>query len=95
MFFAPKPPSPFEAEKARLLAFMQSYEPHDPKYTETAKNLETLTKAIESSKESSTKIKTVVISVFVSLAQVFTIVFYEHAHPIASKGLSFVMKPKI
>lgn len=95
MFYTPKPPSPFEEERVRLLEYLRSYEPHDPKYTETAKNLETLTKAVESSKESSNKIKTVVIGVLGSLAQVFTIVSYEHAHPIASKGLSFVMKPKI
>lgn len=84
-------PTDLENELARLISTLNDLEPTHPDYATVADQLKKLYPLKETDSKERVG-KDILVSAAAGLAQVALIVGYEHAHPIASKALSFVFK---
>jgi hypothetical protein len=84
-------PTALEDEIARLLGHLSTMNPTDPVYAVVADQLKKLYPLKETDSKERVS-KDILVNAAAGLAQIFVIIGYEHAHPIASKALSFVTK---
>lgn len=86
--------SAFDAPIEKVLASMETYGPEDPEFKRCVKYLERLEKLKAGQRRERIKSDTILIVVG-NVLIVLIIVGYEHNHPMLSKALGFIHKPKV
>lgn len=93
MFGPPKPKSKLEIEIDKLVLALNDYPTSSEEYGELVERLKVLHKIQDDTKPASVS-PDVKLTVFANLAGILMIIRHEHINVVASKALSFVMKPR-
>lgn len=93
MFNQPKAKSRLQAEIDKLVTELGDHRPNSDEYGETVERLSKLHKMQQDNKPASVDPNTA-LSVAANLIGITMIIHHEHLHPITSKALSFVYKPR-